>query len=213
MPRPSAPPAARLRSEQIDLQRADFKRLGVFGDWEHPYLTMDSALRGAAAARASARSSRNGHLYTRRQAGALVSRLPLGAGRGGGRVRGAAPRRPSTSRSACVDSGDLRAPQSASTARRSAAPCRVVIWTTTPWTLPANQAVALQRGLRLRRCVEAAARRLSAQRADRSRADLARCRALQRYWHDRAASSGGVRRARARGPEAAASVLRSRRCR
>ena len=26
---------------QVDGQRAGFKRLGVFGDWEHPYLTMD----------------------------------------------------------------------------------------------------------------------------------------------------------------------------
>ena len=25
----------------IDIQREQFKRLGVFGDWEHPYLTMD----------------------------------------------------------------------------------------------------------------------------------------------------------------------------
>src|SRR5882757_6874583 len=25
----------------IDVQREQFKRLGVFGDWEHPYLTMD----------------------------------------------------------------------------------------------------------------------------------------------------------------------------
>ena len=28
-------------SEQIDLQREDFKRLGVLGDWDHPYRTMD----------------------------------------------------------------------------------------------------------------------------------------------------------------------------
>jgi isoleucyl-tRNA synthetase len=27
--------------EQIDGQRADFKRLGVLGDWDHPYRTMD----------------------------------------------------------------------------------------------------------------------------------------------------------------------------
>ena len=27
----------------IDIQREQFKRLGVFGDWEHPYLTMDPA--------------------------------------------------------------------------------------------------------------------------------------------------------------------------
>ena len=38
--------------EQIDLQRTDFKRLGVLGDWDNPYLTMDSALRGAADPRA-----------------------------------------------------------------------------------------------------------------------------------------------------------------
>ena len=27
----------------IDIQREQFKRLGVFGDWEHPYLTLDPA--------------------------------------------------------------------------------------------------------------------------------------------------------------------------
>src|ERR1700691_5207630 len=26
--------------KQIDLQRSEFKRLGVLGDWDHPYLTM-----------------------------------------------------------------------------------------------------------------------------------------------------------------------------
>ena len=34
--------------EQVDLQRADFKRLGVMGDWERPYCTMAPQLRGAA---------------------------------------------------------------------------------------------------------------------------------------------------------------------
>ena len=28
-------------TEQIDIQMADFKRLGVLGDWDHPYRTMD----------------------------------------------------------------------------------------------------------------------------------------------------------------------------
>ena len=41
MPPAFAPRAARLRAAQVDAQRADFKRLGVFGDWDHPYLTMD----------------------------------------------------------------------------------------------------------------------------------------------------------------------------
>ena len=28
-------------TEQIAQQKPDFKRLGVLGDWDHPYLTMD----------------------------------------------------------------------------------------------------------------------------------------------------------------------------
>ncbi len=31
----------RYAEKYIDIQREEFKRLGVFGDWEHPYLTMD----------------------------------------------------------------------------------------------------------------------------------------------------------------------------
>ncbi len=43
-----SPLEVRQRSEAfarkfIDIQREQFKRLGVFGDWEHPYLTMDPA--------------------------------------------------------------------------------------------------------------------------------------------------------------------------
>ncbi len=41
-----SPPEVRKKCEAfarkyVDLQREQFKRLGVFGDWEHPYLTMD----------------------------------------------------------------------------------------------------------------------------------------------------------------------------
>ena len=31
----------RLRKSWIDIQREEFKRLGVTGDWDNPYLTMD----------------------------------------------------------------------------------------------------------------------------------------------------------------------------
>jgi isoleucyl-tRNA synthetase len=34
-------------AEQIERQKADFQRLGVLGDWEHPYRTMDFATEGA----------------------------------------------------------------------------------------------------------------------------------------------------------------------
>ena len=43
-------------------QRSDFKRLGVFGDWEHPYLTMDPRYE-AQQIRALGKIIRNGHLY------------------------------------------------------------------------------------------------------------------------------------------------------
>ena len=33
-------------TEQIERQKEDFKRLGVLGDWDHPYTTMDFAQRG-----------------------------------------------------------------------------------------------------------------------------------------------------------------------
>ena len=39
----SAAAAASTRSEFIDIQREEFQRLGVFGDWEHPYLTLAPA--------------------------------------------------------------------------------------------------------------------------------------------------------------------------
>ena len=31
-----------MRAKFIDIQREQFKRLGVLGDWEHPYLTMNT---------------------------------------------------------------------------------------------------------------------------------------------------------------------------
>src|SRR5438874_1218935 len=48
--------------EQIELQRADFKRLGVLGDWDRPYLTMSPRYE-AQQLRAFGRIIRNGHLY------------------------------------------------------------------------------------------------------------------------------------------------------
>ncbi|MCC6171003.1 MAG: class I tRNA ligase family protein, partial [Gammaproteobacteria bacterium] len=52
----------RFAAEQVALQRADFKRLGVFGDWQRPYLTMDPQYE-AQQIRAFGRIVRNGHVY------------------------------------------------------------------------------------------------------------------------------------------------------
>ncbi len=73
--------------KQVDAQRKDFKRLGVLGDWDHPYLTMAPRFE-AEQLRAFALIIKNGHLYKGLQAGALVPELPLGAGGSGSRVRG-----------------------------------------------------------------------------------------------------------------------------
>ena len=72
---------------QVEAQRVDFKRLGVMGDWDRPYMTMQPFYE-AEQLRAFAQILRNGHIYKGLQAGALVPGLPLGARRGGGRVRG-----------------------------------------------------------------------------------------------------------------------------
>src|SRR6185312_7293310 len=48
--------------EQIELQRKDFKRLGVLGDWANPYRTMDPRFE-AQQLRAFGRIILNGHVY------------------------------------------------------------------------------------------------------------------------------------------------------
>jgi isoleucyl-tRNA synthetase len=48
--------------KQIDSQRSDFKRLGVLGDWDHPYLTMAPRFE-AEQLRAFALIIKNGHIY------------------------------------------------------------------------------------------------------------------------------------------------------
>ena len=128
-----SPLEVRKRSEEfarkfIDIQRAQFKRLGVLGDWEHPYLTLDPAYEaeilncfaifvekglvyeskkpvfwstGAQTALAVAEVE-----YQDRQDTAVYVKFPIVTG-------------------PLKDKGSI------------------VIWTTTPWTLPANLAIAV----------------------------------------------------------------------
>ena len=73
-------------AEQIAGQRKDFQRLGVLGDWDNPYRTMDFAFE-ADMLRSLAKIVEHGHLLARREAGALVLRLRFGPGRGRDRIR------------------------------------------------------------------------------------------------------------------------------
>ena len=80
--------ACRAYAERfIGVMTEEFKRLVVFGDWDHPYLTMNFALPGGH--RAGAGQVRRARARLQGQeAGPLVHPLPHGAGRSGGRVRG-----------------------------------------------------------------------------------------------------------------------------
>jgi isoleucyl-tRNA synthetase len=124
---------------QVDAQREDFRRLGVMGDWTRPFLTMLPEYE-AEQLRAFAQILRNGHIYKGLKPvhWCLDCRSALAEAE----VEYEERTSPAIDvRFEVVDRDDL--------ARRIApaelpdVPVNVVIWTTTPWTLPANQAVAL----------------------------------------------------------------------
>ena len=125
-------------AEQVDLQRKDFKRLGVLGDWDNPYLTMDYQTE-ADIVRALGRIASNGHLHK----GAKPVHWCTDCGSALAEAEVEYADKTSFSidvRFSVVDADDLakRVPDAAHKSNVS-----VLIWTTTPWTLPANQAVAL----------------------------------------------------------------------
>ncbi|MGH8139042.1 MAG: isoleucine--tRNA ligase [Steroidobacteraceae bacterium] len=127
--------------EQIELQRIDFKRLGVLGDWANPYLTMDPHYE-AQQLRAFGKIIRNGHLYkgVKPVHWCLDCRSAL--------AEAEVEYEEKTSQAIdvyfrVVDNGELEKRVDLSRGKLGSEPSDLVIWTTTAWTLPANQAVAL----------------------------------------------------------------------
>src|SRR5207248_3906991 len=112
----------------IDIQRAQFKRLGVFGDWEHPYLTLDPAYE-AKILHAFAVFVEKGLVYE--------SMKPVFWSTGAQTALAEAEVEYQDREDTTVYvkfpivSGDL------------AGKASIAIWTTTPWTLPANLAIAV----------------------------------------------------------------------
>ena len=126
-------------SEQIEVQRRDFKRLGVLGDWEHPYRTLDFRFE-ADEIRALAKVVENGHL--------LRGVKPVYWCFDCGSALAEAEIEYQDKVSPAVDVAyAARNPQQASRAFGSELPegveVAVPIWTTTPWTLPASLAISL----------------------------------------------------------------------
>ena len=121
----------------VDVQREEFKRLGVFGRWDNPYLTMKKTYE-AGIVSAFGKMVELGYIY-----------------------QGLRPIHWCTScttalADAEVEHGDHTSPSVYVAFKQSAVSdwsaagvpedVEIVIWTTTPWTLPANMAVALNPG-------------------------------------------------------------------
>ena len=128
-----APAEIRRRSEEyarkfIEIQRGQFKRLGVLGDWQRPYLTLDPGYE-AEILRAFAGFVEKGLVYQ--------SRKPVYWSTGAQTALAEAE----------VEYADRRDPAIHVAFKLVAGPLAgqadAVIWTTTPWTLPANVAIAL----------------------------------------------------------------------
>ena len=125
-------------AKQVAGQSVDFQRLGVLGDWDNPYLTMAPGFE-AAQLRAFAKILDNGHVVKgfKPVHWCLDCRSSLAEAEVEYEDR--------TSPSidvlyAVVDDADLAQRFGLAAAVAGAS---VVIWTTTPWTLPASQAVTL----------------------------------------------------------------------
>jgi isoleucyl-tRNA synthetase len=124
----------RYADKFLDLQRQDFKRLGIFGEWEHPYSTMSPEYE-AFTAEAFLKFLDQGYVY-----------------------RGLKPvywciRDRTALAEAEVEYENHRSPSIYVRYRMTSDPAEldpalsgrtvfVIIWTTTPWTLPASMAVA-----------------------------------------------------------------------
>ncbi|QIV95602.1 isoleucyl-tRNA synthetase [Allofrancisella inopinata] len=128
--------------QQVELQKKDFKRLGVLGDWENPYLTMNFEYE-ANMIRTLAKIISNGHLskgfkpvhWCTDCSSALAE----------AEVEYMDKVSPAIDVKFKVKDHDKLAKAFGLESLKNEA--FAVIWTTTPWTLPANQAIAVHNNL------------------------------------------------------------------
>ncbi len=132
-------------ASQVEAQKQDFMRLGVLGDWQRPYLTMDYHYE-ADIVRALGRIIDNGHVH--KGAKPVHWCVDCGSALAEAEVEYEDKTSPAIDvRFAVLDEEALMARCHHVEGHEGEGPVSVVIWTTTPWTLPANQAVALNPNL------------------------------------------------------------------
>jgi isoleucyl-tRNA synthetase len=119
----------------VDIQREEFRRLGVFGDWPKPYLTMSSAYEGSIV-KEFFRFVKAGYVYKGKKpvhwCPSCVTALAEAE------VEYADKESPSVFVKFAVDEESIERYLPALKGHKVS----VIIWTTTPWTLPANLALA-----------------------------------------------------------------------
>jgi len=113
----------------IDIQRTSFKRLGVFGDWDHPYLTLDPGYESGIL-RTFGKAVEKGLVYRMKRP------VLWSYGAQTALAEAEVEYKEKTSPAVYVKFALVNPPPGAEGAS-------LVIWTTTPWTLPANLAIAL----------------------------------------------------------------------
>jgi len=119
----------------IDIQKEEFKRLGVLGDWDNPYMTMTNEYEGLTAAEL-AKFAHNGGLYRGKKPVHWCSSCVTAL------AEAEVEYADHTSPSIYVKFA-LQDDVSAAVPALAGKPVSVVIWTTTPWTIPANLAIAM----------------------------------------------------------------------
>ena len=127
---------------QVNRQREDFIRLGVFADWQHPYLTMNYKFE-ADIVRALGKVIENGHL----EKGFKPVYWSVASGSALAEAEVEYKDKTSFSIDVRFTPIDQDAFKKHFTNTKEDITAHVVIWTTTPWTLPANQAVSLHPNL------------------------------------------------------------------
>jgi len=127
--------------KQVKTQKEAFIRLGILGEWDNPYLTMDFAFE-ADIVRSLGKVAAKGHLA--QGAKPVHWCTDCGSALAEAEVEYEDKHSPAIDvRFQVIDEAAFIASCHNVPEHHGEGPLSVVIWTTTPWTLPANQGVAL----------------------------------------------------------------------
>ncbi|MXN88079.1 isoleucine--tRNA ligase [Pasteurella canis] len=130
-------------AEQVEGQKADFIRMGVLGDWDNPYLTMNFHTE-ANIIRAFGKAVENGHLYK----GSKPVHWCLDCASSLAEAEVEYEDRVSPSIYVRFNAVDQIAVETKFNAEgKGSGKLSAIIWTTTPWTLPSNRAIAINEHL------------------------------------------------------------------